>query len=255
MNEFVDSPPMKTACSGGLLGTIPEPAVSGPFGKSKNHWCCTGKGQTKDDNHCAGNTTLGIKYKMTYKAGNKHNMRKEASLEAEIVGTIQRGDIIRVVEVLGPLDTGLLVWVKLSSGAWSLAKSGGPGSRPSRAAVVYLEIADLNSLATISDDVPKPVTCPPNTIKCTTKTLCEIIPTGKMCNDGAWMDKTPKKPGAPSSGGGTGGDGDDGLGTVAICAIIVVVIIVFTLIAKCIIFYNKEMAELNWLIRRKNMGF
>ena len=95
---------------------------------------------------------------MTSKAGEKHYLRKEASLEADIVGTIQRGDIIQVVEVLGDLDTDLLVWVKLSSGAWCLAKSGG---------VVYLEPVGVtltpsptSSLSPTSS--PSPTPTPPS---------------------------------------------------------------------------------------------
>ena len=62
-----------------------------------------------------------------------------------------------------------------------------------------------------------------------------------MCNDGAWMDKTPKKPGAPSSGGGTGGVDDNVFVILLTCAIIiVVVVVVFTLFKSCISFYNKQ---------------
>ena len=71
----------------------------------------------------AADNALGIKYIVKSKAGEKHNLRKNASLEAEIVGFVQRDEIIRVVEVLGD-------WVKLSANTWCLAKSGG---------VVFLE--------------------------------------------------------------------------------------------------------------------
>ena len=82
-----------------------------------NQYSLTNASATAADN------VLGIKYVVTSKAGVKHKLRKSPSLEAEVVGLVQRDEIIRVVEVIGD-------WVRISNDTWSLAKSGG---------VVFLE--------------------------------------------------------------------------------------------------------------------
>ena len=321
---------MKTACMNFLdSGNIP--AVSGPFGSDNyvgDHWCCTGTGQTTDDNRCDLNSlaehsdgipkpnycppksqkctsdTLCEKIPQGKFCYNKAWMALDKICDAkykELVAT----DGISVADRCGTVTwTDAPSHVRQQIGNFMIGNqfSKGNSYSPLESKLgceysdpqaddpgdgsfsVYAYGAGDNeenvcrddgecnfpvcAKAQTTDDVPPPgenmvcVVDPCTSTGEAGNTYCPALMYSKEFMAKYYPDNkcpcdnlTPKETGAPSGGGGTGGDDDDGLGAVAICAIIVVVIIVFTLIAKCIIFYNKEMAELNWLIRRKNMGF
>ena len=50
-------------------------------------------------------------------------------------------------------------------------------------------VGNCNDADHVATDTPKPAGCPPGSMICT-GTTCEKAPTGKMCHDKKWMDRS-----------------------------------------------------------------